>query len=59
MRSRVAAEMRCGLLNANDTAERETPAATATSPEVGRALPVPARCPSDLAGIRPNPSRAR
>jgi hypothetical protein len=35
MRSRVAVEIRCGLLNANDTAERETPAAAATSVDVG------------------------
>jgi hypothetical protein len=31
----VAAEMRWGLLNANETADRETPAAAATSLDVG------------------------
>ncbi|BBH68996.1 hypothetical protein ACTI_56810 [Actinoplanes sp. OR16] len=31
----MAAEIRCGLLNANDTADRETPAAVATSLDVG------------------------
>ncbi|GAA5185857.1 hypothetical protein GCM10023322_30870 [Rugosimonospora acidiphila] len=51
MRSRVAVEIRCGLLNANDTADRDTPAAAATSLEVGLTFAAPASRLPDLAGI--------